>query len=136
MGNSIRKNIELVVIKIQTISSKIKSKYDINLTDENVLNILKYYNINDKITDKKLTELIDDSYKILEYKQKIHRYLKDNNLKINDVSFNKIYEAFNSTKNEEYALYRAYLYKKYLPEKLKNLDCTTSKINFKNLFIN
>jgi SNF2 family DNA or RNA helicase len=143
MGNSLRKNIELAVLDLQNINIKIKEKYDINLTNENVINSLQYFDaipeneIKTIENESKLTKLIDDAYEIVALKQSIHKYLKSNNINIKDISFEKINNELNSdkNKNKEYQLYRAFLYKKHIPV-LKTFTCDDDKINFENILKN
>ena len=141
MGNSLKKNIELAVYSIHISNILHDSKIDVVISNENVLNALIYFDsikavdTNTINNEQKFNKLINEAYEILELKQKIHNYLKENNLKINDVTFQKIYDDFNLGKNKEYALYRAYLYKKHMPS-IKLVNCNSNDIDFKKLLTN
>ena len=133
MGNSLRKNIELVVLNIQLVNPKLKEKLNLEITDDNVIKILSKFkdaSIKDKKDKKNISKLVDDAYEIVKTKKEIHNYLKSNNLNIKDLNFEKLKKEF--PKKNEYVLYRAYLYKKYMPE-TGEFNCSNSNIDFKNL---
>ena len=138
MGNSLKKNTELAVYSINVANFLYGSKINLIISNQHVLNALNYFDsikpvdTNTINNDQKFTKLIDEAYEILELKQEIHKYLKQNNLKINDVTFQKIYDDFNLGKNKEYSLYRAYLYKKHMPS-IKSVNCDNNDIDFKKL---
>jgi superfamily II DNA or RNA helicase len=139
MGNSIRKNIELSYLCIQLIpyEKRVKLFKDYTIETDYIINSLKYFNIIDKVTTRReINKMIDDSEIILETKKKIHKYLLDNNINIKDITFQKLKEHFKDI--NEYILYRAFLYNKYIPSR-KTFTCEPDKLNFKkilkNLFI-
>ena len=145
MGNSLKKNIELALFGINRFSYMYRSKLsNFKITNDHIVNCLKYFNSikNDQleiINETKLENLISRSYEILELKQKIHNYLNENNLDINNVSFEKINKEFNLGKSKEYSLYRAYLYKKYYPTSTisRTFNCDgNDELNFKNILTN
>lgn len=139
MGNSIRKNIELSYLCIQLIpyEKRVKLFKDYTIETDYIINSLKYFNIIDEVTTRReIKKMIYDSEIILETKKKIHKYLLDNNINIKDITFQKLKEHFKDI--NEYILYRAFLYNKYIPSR-KTFTCEPDKLNFKkilkNLFI-
>jgi superfamily II DNA or RNA helicase len=142
MGNSLKKNIELVLLGCNRFNhrKKVKNINNFTIYNENIINALKYFNaIKDEHVDiinnkDKFDKLVTQSYEVLELKQKINKYLKENSLDIKNVSFEKINKDLNLGKTKEYSLYRAYLYKKYYIDS-KSFNCN-SNIDFKNILKN